>query len=411
MEAEKIGELITKASDELLEQMKDSYTTRNGWNTARKYILGLMSGAERKNSWQLSEQLGEHTPYRLQQFLYRGSWDADRVRDQLRSYVCEHWGEPNGVLVVDETGFLKQGKRSAGVKRQYSGTAGRVENCQIGVFLTYASQKGHCMIDRALYLPEEWTDDPERCKKAGIPEGTKFQTKPEQALTMLRSAHEAEVPFAWVTGDSVYGDPGGIRTYLESIGKQYVMAVSGKTYVWMGMRQVRISEIMEHLPDNGWQRLSTGAGSKGEKYYDWLSLPITCAIKGFRKYFLVRRSLSHPEKRRGYLCCCKENTPLLDLVRVAGTRWTVEMCFAETKGDVGFDHYEVRSWQGWYRHITLAMCAHALLSVLKAELLDRTTASFFLPGESGGSLDAFKKGRNILSASAKQNSENCCGVS
>ncbi len=165
METEKMRKEITRASDELLDCIRDSYTTRKGWNTARKYIQGLMSGAERKNGWQLSEQLGEHTPYMLQQFLYRGSWDADRVRDQLRGYVCEHLGEQDGVLVVDETGFLKQGKHSVGVKRQYSGTAGRVENCQIGVFLTYASQKGHCMIDRALYLPKEWTDDRERCKK------------------------------------------------------------------------------------------------------------------------------------------------------------------------------------------------------------------------------------------------------
>ncbi len=313
METEKIREEIENASNELLERIRDSYRTRKGWETARKYIVGLMSGAERKNGWQLSEQLGEQTPYRLQQFLYRGSWDADKVRDQLQGYVCEHFGESDGVFVVDETGFLKQGKNSVGVKRQYSGTAGRVENCQIGVFLTYASRKGHCMIDRALYLPKEWTDDRERCKKAGVPEETTFRTKPEQALTMIRSAHEANVPIAWVPVGSVNGDPGDIRTYLENTGKQYVMAVSGKTYVWMGMRQIRVSEIMESLPDNGWQRLSTGAGSKGEKYFDWLSIPLTCAAKGFRKYFLVRRSLSHPDKLRGYVCYCKENTPLSEL--------------------------------------------------------------------------------------------------
>ncbi len=179
-----------------------------------------MSGAERKNGWQLSEQLGEHTQYRIEQFLYRGSWDADEVRDQLRGYVCEHLGEQNGVLVVDETCFLKQGQHSVGVKRQYNGTAGRVGNCRIGVFLTYASQNGHCMIDQALYLPREWIDDHERRKKAGVPEETTFQTKPKQALTMLRSAHEDKVPFSWVTGDSVYGDSGDIRTYLKNTGKQ-----------------------------------------------------------------------------------------------------------------------------------------------------------------------------------------------
>jgi len=203
MEAEKMRKGMTRAGGELLDCIRDSYTTRKGWETARKYIHGLMSRAERKNGWQLSEQLGGHTPYMLQQFLYRGSWDADRVRDHLRGYVCEHLGEQDGVLVVDETGFLKQGKHSVGVKRQYSGTTGRVENCQIGVFLTYASQKGYCMIDRALYLPKEWTDDRERCQKAGVPEETTFQAKPEQALSMLQSAHEAHVPFAWVTGDSV----------------------------------------------------------------------------------------------------------------------------------------------------------------------------------------------------------------
>ncbi len=181
MEAEKMRKEIARASDELLDRIRDSYKSGKGWNTAGKYIHGLMSGAERKNGWQLSEQLGEHTPCMLQQFLYRGCWDADRVRDQLRGYVCEHLGEEDGVLVVDETGFLKQGKHSVGVKRQYSGTAGRVGNCQIGVFLTYASQKEHCMIDRALYLPKEWTDDRERCQKAGVPEETTFET-PENSV-------------------------------------------------------------------------------------------------------------------------------------------------------------------------------------------------------------------------------------
>ncbi len=403
MKAEEMLERLMNRREELLERIRESYRTQKGWETAGKYIQGLLSGAERKNGWQLSEQLGEDTPYRLQQFLYRGAWDADSVRDQLRSYVCEHLGEPNGVLVVDETGFLKQGRRSVGVKRQYSGTAGRVENCQIGVFLTYAGHKGYSLIDRALYLPEEWTKDPERCKQAGVPEEVTFQTKPEQALSMLRSAHEAGVPFAWVTGDSVYGDPGGIRRCLEYIGKQYVMAVSGKTYIWMGMKQVRISEIMERLPDTGWQRLSTGFGSKGEKSYDWFPLPLPCALQGFWKCLLIRRSISHPEKLRGYLCCCQANTPLSELVRVAGTRWTVERCFAEAKGDVGFDHYEVRSWQGWYRHITLAMCAHALLSVLKADLPNAEIPSFSVAGKLSGSLDAFKKGRNLSSPSAKQN--------
>lgn len=404
MRAEETKEWVIDLRNKLLGRIRDGYTTQKGWETAKKYILALMSGAERKNGWQLSEQLGEHTPYRLQQFLYRSSWDADQVRDQLRCYICEHLGTQNGVLVVDEIGFLKQGKQSAGVKRQYNSTAGRRENCQIGVFLTYASQKGYGMLDRALYLPKEWTDDPERCKKAGIPEGTAFQTKPEQALTMLRSAQEANVPFAWVTGDRVYGDCSDIRLYLETIGKQYVMAVSETAFVSREMQQVSVSEIMKDLPENGWQRLSTGAGSQEdeEEVYDWLTLPLSGGTAGKQKYVLVRRSLVAPHKLQGYLCYCKENTPLSDLVHVAETRWTVAMHVAETKGDVGFDHYEVRTWQGWYRHITLAMCAYALLSVLKMELPDTQATSFFSTKESSGSLDAFKKGRHLSPLSAKQ---------
>jgi len=200
----------------------------------------------------------------------------------------------------------------------------------------------------------------------------------------------------------VYRNFNDIRLYLENIGKQSVMAVSGKTFVWMGIQQIRVREMREHLPDNGWQRPSAGAGSKGEKSYDWLALPLLCATKELQKYFLVRRSLSHPDKRRGYVCYCKENTPLSDWVPVAETRWTVERCFAEAKEEVGLDHYEVRIWQGWYRHITLAMCAHALLSVLKAELSDTGITSFFSTHESGDSLDTFKKGRNLSSALAKQ---------
>lgn len=271
--------------DDLMRRIGPRYATQNSRRTAEQYLLGLMSGAERKNGWQMAEQLGESTPYKIQQFLYRGRWEADLVRDDLRDYVAERLGEPGGVLVVDETGFLKQGKKSAGVKRQYSGTAGRIENCQIGVFLTYAGAKGHTLLDRELYLPKEWIEDRERCHGAGISDEVGFRTKPEMALEMIRSAYEAEVPFTWVTGDSVYGDYRHIRMYLESIGKQYVMAVSGKESIWIGYQQYRVSRLLESLPEDGWERLSTGRGSKGEKIYDWFCTPINspgCSMKILR---------------------------------------------------------------------------------------------------------------------------------
>jgi SRSO17 transposase len=354
-----------------------------------------MSNADRKNGWQLAEQLGERTPYKIQQFLYRGVWDVDMVRDDLRGYVSNRLGEADGVLIVDDTGFLKQGKKSAGVKRQYSGTAGRVENCQIGVFLTYCGTKGYTVLDRGLYLPKEWVEDKARCREAGIPEDVSFRTKPEMALEMIKAAYDANVPFTWVSGDCAYGDYRDIRMYLESIGKRYVMSVSGKESLWIGLRQYKVSRLLESLPEAGWERLSAGAGSKGEKMYDWFYADINSPEAGWKRRFLVRRNISNPEQLRAYICCCPSETQLPELVRIAGTRWTVEMCFAESKGEVGLDHYEVRSYSGWYRHITMAMCAHALLSVLKASEQD-FSCTLQIPAVTSDSLWAFKKGRGLL---------------
>lgn len=395
MTTEGMAERYTVELEELMTSIGKRYATENSRRTARRYLLGLMSGAERKNGWQLAEQLGDSTPYRIQQFLYRGIWDVDLVRNDLREYVSRRLGEPDGVLVVDETGFLKQGKRSAGVKRQYSGTAGRVENCQIGVFLTYSGSKGYTVLDRELYLPREWVEDKERCREAGVPEGTGFRTKPEMALDMIKAAYDTDVPFTWVTGDCVYGDYRDIRMYLEGVGKRYVMAVSGKESLWIGFRQYKVSHILESLPEDGWERLSTGDGSKGEKVYDWFCTDINSPETGWKRCLLVRRSISNPQRLRAYICYCPNDTSLSELVRIAGVRWTVEMCFAESKGEVGLDHYEVRSYGGWYRHITMAMCAHALLSVLKASEQDYSY-TVQIPTETPDSLNTFKKGRGLL---------------
>jgi len=246
-----------------------------------------------------------------------------------------------------------------------------------------------------LYLPKEWVEDKGRCAEAGIALDTPFRTKPEMGLDMIKAAHDAGVPFTWVTGDCVYGDYRDIRMYLESIEKRYVMAVSGKESVWNGYRQYRISSILDSLPDEGWERLSTGDGSKGEKVYDWLISDVNSPHKGWKRRLLIRRSISSPEQLRAYVCCCPTDTPLSELVRVADTRWTVEMCFAESKGEVGLDHYEVRSYDGWYRHITMAMCAHALLSVLK--MSSQFVLDMPLPVTAPDSLSAFKKGRGLLS--------------
>lgn len=370
------------------------YASEAGFQMGRKYVKGLMGTVARKNGWQLSEYLGETTPYAVQQFLYRGRFSADAMGDIMRDYISEKIGMEDGVLVVDETGFIKQGKKSCGVKRQYSGTAGRIENCQIGVFLTYASEKGHAPIDRRLYIPDEWIKDDERRKGAGIPKEITFKTKPQMALEMIKEASEARIPYTWVTGDCVYGDYRDIRMWLEENQKCYVMSVSGKEYVWQGTRQNSIGSILNNLPEDGWFEASCGDGSKGDRLYDWLTVEINSpTIEGFKRTMLVRRSKNSPNELRAYICFAPQNTPEQKLVKIAGTRWTVETCFKESKSETGMDQYEVRSYEGWYKHITLAMIALALLTVLSSLSFD--TKSIQQHNPSTSSLDEFKKGRNL----------------
>jgi len=409
MDATKIKTTITTAIDEVINRLKTRFPSRSGKEMARRYITGLMSRAERKNGWQLSEALGQRTPYAIQQFIYRGTWSADEVRDDLREYVKEKLGEESGVLIADETGFIKKGKKSAGVMRQYSGTAGRIENSQIGVFLAYASSKGHTIIDRELYLPKEWTDDRERCKEAKIPEETQFRTKPKMALDMIKSAYDANVAFSWVTADSIYGDCRDIGMWLESVSKGYVMAVSGKAYIWQGFTQQRVSKILEALPTAeavspvspgciGWERLSAGSGSKGERTYDWLLIPANNPpAKGWKRDLLVRRNISKPDDVRAFICYYPEGITVGELAKIAGTRWKIEQSFEEAKGEVGLDHYEVRSYDGWYKHITLSCCALALLSVLRINTAKpefQEAVAVDLPGGSN-SMEEFKKGRGL----------------
>src|SRR5215212_8312326 len=333
---------------------------------AMAYLAGLLSPAARKNSWQLAEISGHSNPYGFQHLLGRADWNPDVLRDRLRTYVTDYLANSDGVGVIDETGFLKKGRHSAGVARQYSGTAGRIENCQIGVFLAYASLHGHTLIDRELYLPKEWIDDRERCRRAGIPDERVFATKPVLARQMLERALEAGVMLAWITADSVYGDDRALRSFLEERKQAYVLALSGKEWVWLGEQQRQIKTILAELSSQGWERLSAGAGSKGARLYEWRRLELSApAQAGWKRFLLIRRSISDPSEMTGYIVFARADTTLSELVRVAGTRWTVEESIQTAKGEVGLDHYEVRSFTGWYRHTTLAMWASAFLSVIR----------------------------------------------
>ena len=334
------------------------------------FLRGLLAGVERKNSWQLAEQAGAATPDGMQRLLNHARWDPDGVRDDLRGDVVEHLGDPGAVLVVDETGFLKKGTKSAGVKRQYSGTAGRIENCQVGVFLAYASRHGHALIDRELYLPESWLRDRPRCREAAIPDGVGFHTKPQLARGMLERALEAKIPVAWVTGDEVYGGDGRLRRWLEERDVPHVLAVKRSQALWsMRLRQERAFKLAGQLPARAWRQLSAGDGAKGPRVYAWARVPIRPLREpGRGHWLLVRRRLKDGELAF-YVCYGPARTTLAELVGVAGTRWMVECSFQQAKGETGLDHYQVRRYDAWYRHITLAMLANAFLAVMRASAI------------------------------------------
>jgi SRSO17 transposase len=333
------------------------------------YVRGLLSGTERKNGWQLAEHLGDPTPDGVQHLLARADWDADAVRDDLLGYVREHLGHPDGVLVVDETGFLKKGTKSCGVARQYSGTAGRIENCQIGVFLGYATKKGRALLDRALYLSKEWAADAERRKGAGIPEEVAFATKIVLARRMIDRAVTAGVPAKWVTADAVYGSDYHFRTTAEGHGLGYVVGVRTDFAVWAGLRQVRVGTLLAGVPDDAWHRLSCGDGAKGPRVYDWaVSRTNAPEPDEYARWVLIRRSVSDPSEVAYFACGGPPATTLNELVRVAGARWAIEDLFELAKGDCGLDEYEVRSWTGWHRHVTLSLFALAVVVVIRSRV-------------------------------------------
>lgn len=363
---------------------------------AQDYLQGLLSSVERKNGWQIAEQVGDRTPYAIQHLLGRSVWDADSVRDELQDYVVQHLGHSEGVIVVDETGFLKKGNQSVGVQRQYSGTAGRIENCQIGVFLSYATPDGYTFLDRELYLPKSWMNASERCRQAEVPGTISFATKPQLARQMLHRVFEAQVPHAWISGDEVYGRDRRLRLWLEERGEAYVLAVSVKEPLWIGYEEYRADTVAADLGASDWVRLSCGDGTKGLRIYDWARVRFNCPMAPqWHRWLLVRRSVSDPTELAYYVVFGSASTKLEEMVSVAGTRWTIETGFETAKGEVGLDQYEVRSWTGWYRHITLSMVAHAFLSVARAQGSQWETKKGDLNAFIRDSISDFKRKRGL----------------
>ncbi len=340
--------------------------------SAGSFIEGLLSSAERKTGWMLAEEAGHERPYRIQSLLGRSSWSADALRDRVRAYVSQALGDRGGVLVIDETGFLKKGRHSVGVARQYSGTAGRIENCQVGVFAAYASRYGHALVDRQLYLPKAWAEDEERRSKASVPQDLAFATKPAMAREMIARTLDAGLPCAWVLADALYGSDSRLRRLLEDRSQAYVLAVrSNQTLRFLEewhFVQTDPAAMVEALDGDQWRALSAGEGAKGPRLYDWARVPLNWACEdGFERWLLARRSQREPEVLAYYFAYAPKGTSLAELAGAAGLRWTVEECFLRAKDDLGLDHCEARSWHGWHRHISLVMAAAAFLAKLSAD--------------------------------------------
>jgi SRSO17 transposase len=329
---------------------------------ARHYLRGLVAPLERKNGWTIAEYAGEPEPKAMQRLLNLTPWDADALRDVVAEYAAGHFADPRGTLIADPTGFAKKGRKSAGVQRQYSGTLGRIDNCQIGTFLAYANTAGdRVLVDRELYVPESWLGDRARCAEAGIPGDLQFATRPAQVQAMIGRMLKAGLPFAWFTADEEFGQNPGLREYLEGKGFAYVMAVpKTTTFAAADGSQAAISDLPARLKPSAWQRRACGIGTKGFRVYLWAL--IESADPDHQ--YMVRRSPETGELAY-YHCFNPRRDSAGELVRVAGARWPVEECFAAAKNEAGLDHYQVRLYHAWYRHVTLSMLALAFLAVIR----------------------------------------------
>jgi SRSO17 transposase len=350
------------------------------------YVKGLLAALERKNGWTLAEHAGAVSPDGMQRLLRTADWDVEGVRDDVRGYVLGGLADPDGadggVFIADDTGFVKKGRRSAGVQRQYTGTSGKIDNCQLGVFLAYATPRGHALIDRELYLPAAWTEDPDRCAAAGIPETVEFATKPELAVRMLERLRQAGRLRGWFTADEAFGQNPGLRDWLAAHKLPYVLATRNDDLLTCpdGHReQAKVLATLAGVDPDGrvdpaaWERRSLGYGAHGERIYDWTAIALHPAglPDGWGHWLLVRQQVEPTDgkttvERAYYRCAGPAATPLRELIRVAGTRWAIEECFQTAKNDAGLDHYQVRTWRAWYAHITLAMLAAGWLAVTRA---------------------------------------------
>lgn len=371
----------------LAKELGRHFTRSEAAKTAGDYLRALLSGVERKTSWQMSEAEGRATPYAFQHLLGRALWDVEAVLRRHQQRVKAALGD-RGVLILDETGFLKKGDRSAGVARQHSGTAGRIENSQIGVFAAWATEEGHTLIDRGLHLPAAWVEDGERRRAAGIPEETVFRTKPCMARDMVDRALRAGFRPDWITADEAYGHDGKFRLWLEEMRQPYVFAVPSNERAAPGGEKMKVGS----LRPGTWRAISAGTGSKGPRIYDWAWMEVDHPYEGtWARRVLMRRGVSDPADISYYFIFCHKAAKLEKAVEAAGSRWRIEECFESAKGEVGLDHYEVRSWTGWHRHITLSMMAHAALVAARAKVFPAAEAPE-KPGKPS-SMTEFKKKR------------------
>jgi SRSO17 transposase len=357
----------SEALEELHRPIAGRFARSEARERVKRYLVGLLGRVERKNGWQLAEAIGETDPQGVQRLLNSAKWDADAVRDDLREYVVGHLGEEeSGVLVADETGFLKKGKKSVGVARQYTGTAGDTVDCQVGVFVAYASNKGAAFIDRALYLPEEWANDPKRRAEAGVPQEVAFANKIELAKRMLERAFEAGVPARWVAADAFYGRSHEFRAWLEERGRAYAVMVPKTNMVPLGGRKKKIERLAERLPEDAWSEVLPAEDSDERRPWEWACLGLAAdPKKGMSRWLLVRRGSDDPEDLAFYQAYGPEDTSVEELVRICRDRWAIEFAFEEAKGEIGMDHYEVRKWGAWHRYVTLCLLAHAFLVVTR----------------------------------------------
>jgi SRSO17 transposase len=357
----------SRALGALHERVGHRFARSEARERVKRYLVGLLGRVERKNGWQIAEAIGERDPQGMQRLLNSARWDAEAVRDDLREYVLEHLAdEETGVLIVDETGFLKKGEKSVGVARQYTGTDGDTVNCQVGVFVCYSSEKGAAFVDRALYLPRAWTNAPARRAEAGVPAEIVFRNKIGLAQEMLERAFRAGVPARWVVADSFYGRSHAFRVWLEERGRPYAVMVPKTNAVPLKGRKKKIDRLVERLPEEAFSEVRPAGDAGGRRPWEWACIDLAPDPKrGMRRWLLVRKSTDDPEDLGFYQAYGPEGTSVEELVRICQERWAVEECFAEAKGEVGLDHYEVRRWDAWYRHIILCLLAHAFLAVTR----------------------------------------------